>query len=176
MSETTTEERLNGWRLDLVATAETDGTPVAQGHFFKPVATDLLCGARDLSACRLQISLDHHVLPHFHNEDRLVFVRSGHAATLMMSPGAETWEHALVTGAGDIVFIPARWPHQAICLSTRPVRAVEISGDARFNHSVTLAPHLDQPEMVAHLRHKFTAGDLPPGSHPLRLFHPVLQG
>ncbi|MGW2562310.1 hypothetical protein ACWCXB_24245 [Streptomyces sp. NPDC001514] len=161
-----------GWLVDLASTVESGSIQGAQGQFFTPIVTDGLCGARDLSAYRVTLTAERHVTPHCHAEDRLVLIRSGHAVTLMASPEGTRWETILVTGPGDLVFLPARYPHQAIGLGGETVHAVEISGDARFNESVILLPGMNDVALTEQVRRDFSEGRLRLGSHPAATLSP----
>ncbi|KOV82567.1 hypothetical protein [Nocardia sp. NRRL S-836] len=153
------------WQINLAGNRQGAAIEGPQKQFFRPVATEGLCGAADLSAYSVSLTPDRQVIPHYHEDDRIVVMRSGTAVTLLAAPDETSWEVALVSGPGDMIFIPAFWRHQAVCL--HDVDALEISGDARFNHSVVLAPEFERPDLEQELRDRYSAGLLAPGAHPV---------
>ncbi|KJK35280.1 hypothetical protein UK23_42995 [Lentzea aerocolonigenes] len=153
------------WQISLAGSQQGATIEGPQKQFFRPVATEGLCGASDLSAYSVALTPDRHVIPHYHEDDRIVVMRSGTAVTLLAAPNGTSWEVALVSGPGDMIFIPAFWRHQAVCM--HDVDALEISGDARFNHSVVLAPEFERPDLEQELRDRYSAGRLARGAHQL---------
>ncbi|MEU7476613.1 hypothetical protein AB0A63_11570 [Lentzea sp. NPDC042327] len=161
----TTRSATATWQISLAGNQRGAVVEGPQKQFFRAVATDGLCGASDLSAYSVALTPDRQVIPHYHEDDRIVVMRSGTAVTLLAAPDESTWEVALVSGPGDMIFIPAFWRHQAVCL--HDVDALEISGDARFNHSVVLAPEFERPDVEQELREQYSAGRLARGAHLL---------
>ncbi len=167
MTTTETLATVNStWRVDLASQSDAPEILGAQKQLFQPIADDGLCGARDLSAGRVRMPAGAQAIPHHHDEDRTVVVLSGTAATLLMRAGASRWETAVVTGAGDVLFLPAGWIHQAVNLDGTECTAVEISGDPVFNRSVHRLPEHAAQDLVVRLREDFAAGRLPLGAHP----------
>ncbi len=155
------------WRLDLAAQPGGERLWGAQQQLFLPIASDELCGARELSVGRVNMPPGGQAVPHWHAEDRTVVVLSGLAATLVAAPGRTGWQTVLISGPGDVLFLPAGWVHQAVNLGMNSVHAVEISADPVFNNSVRRHPEITDPALVARLRDEHRQGRLRPGVRSL---------
>lgn len=154
------------WQLDLASHTDNEEIRGEQNQLFRPIASEGLCGATGLSSGRVRMPIGAQAIPHHHDEDRTVVVLGGTAATLLAPPGSDGWETAVVTGAGDVLYIPAGWIHQAVNIDGSECAAIEISADPVFNHSVHRLPDMARQDLVILLRQAYAAGRLPLGAHP----------
>lgn len=77
---------------------------------------------------------------HLHeSHETAIYVLSGEATTYW----GENLEHATVTRAGDMFYIPAGMPHLPVNHSDAPCTAVIARTDPREQESVVLLPELD---------------------------------
>lgn len=78
--------------------------------------------------------------PHLHeSHETAIFVLSGQIEAWY----GEKLEHHVVTGAGDLFYIPAGVPHMPANLTDKPALAIIARTDPKEQESVQLLPHLD---------------------------------